>query len=113
MHDGQGNNSHSLFGIKAKDGSEAALVIESLEVKEGVATPVKSAFKVYQSYEAAMQDYARLLQEPRYEGVQNAGAIQTFAESLKSGGYATDPDYALKLARVHESINQLHLAVSH
>lgn len=113
MHDGQGNNSHNLFGIKAKDASEAALMIESLEVKEGVATPVKSAFKVYPGYKAAMQDYVRLLKGPRYEGVQNAESIQAFAESLKNGGYATDPDYALKLARVHESINQLQLAVSH
>ncbi len=113
MHDGHGNNSHNLFGIKARDSSESALMIESLEVKDGIASPVKSALRMYEDYETALQDYARLLQEPRYQGAQSADSIQMFANSLKAGGYATDPDYALKLARVHESISQLQLAVSH
>lgn len=113
MHDGHGNNSHNLFGIKAKSADDNSVMIESLEVRDGVASPVKSAFKRYESYEAALEDYVGLLKSSRYEGVQNADSVEAFARSLQAGGYATDPEYSSKLARVHQTINQQALALSH
>jgi flagellar protein FlgJ len=113
MFDGDGSNSHNLFGIKARSEqawSGRSLVIDSMEVQGGIAKPVKSTFKMYDSYEHALQDYGRLLQEPRYQSANHAASIEKFGTALQQAGYATDPEYAQKLARVHGSIEQLQLA---
>ena len=49
-----------------------------------------------------MQDYAELLGgNGRYAGVLGTGTDSAaFAKALQRGGYATDPDYASKLAGV-------------
>ena len=44
---------------------------------------------------------------PRYAGALNTGSdVQAFANSLQRGGYATDPDYARKLAAVAAEVGQ-------
>lgn len=110
MFDGNGINSFNLFGIKAKDWSGDSVTIESLEVQEGIAKPVKSAFKMYGGYEEAIADYGNLLSGDRYRDALNTKTVEQFASALQSAGYATDPEYAVKLARVHQSIQQLNLA---
>ena len=49
-----------------------------------------------------MRDYARLIgSNPRYQGVMAAkGDATQFAQGLQKAGYATDPFYASKLARI-------------
>jgi flagellar protein FlgJ len=51
---------------------------------------------------SAFRDYARmLLENPRYRGAIGAGGdANAFAQGLAKGGYATDPAYAAKLARL-------------
>ena len=111
MFDGNGNNSFNLFGIKARpDWSGKSVAIESMEVADGIATPIKSAFKMYDSYEQGLDDYRALLQSERYQGVPSSISIESFGEALSRAGYATDPDYSKKLARVYDSINQIQLA---
>lgn len=113
MFDGNGNNSFNLFGIKARpDWSGKSLTIESLEVSDGIAAPVKSAFKMYENYEQSLADYAKLLTEERYDAVPSSRSIEEFAAGLMKGGYATDPEYGVKLSRVFESVDQTRLAVS-
>ena len=60
-------------------------------------------------YDESFRDYARMLKEsPRYAAVAARAAQATasaasaagFAQGLQRAGYATDPAYADKLARV-------------
>jgi flagellar protein FlgJ len=103
MFDAKGNNSHNLFGIKAKsDWSGNTVSIESVEVVDGVAVKERSQFKSFDSYQSAIDDYTQMLQsQSRYDKVIGSGDdVKAFGEGLLSGGYATDPEYANKLTRV-------------
>jgi flagellar protein FlgJ len=112
MHSGDGGNSHNLFGIKAgADWQGDTLKIDSLEVEQGVARQVTSQFKVYPDYDAAFSDYAALMNARRYEGVKGSQNIETFTRGLTQGGYATDPDYGKKVARVLADLQGAQLAL--
>ena len=102
MFDSKGKNSHNLFGIKANaDWNGPTVAVDSLEVRQGVASQEKSIFKVYDSYEQSLKDYARLiLDNNRYREVPNSRRIEEFGSALQQAGYATDPEYSEKLSRV-------------
>ncbi|MBV2132254.1 flagellar assembly peptidoglycan hydrolase FlgJ [Pseudomonas sp. MAP12] len=97
-----GANSHNLFGIKA--GSEwqgPTTEVRTTEYVDGQAQSRVERFRVYDSFEAAFTDYARLIvSNPRYAGVVSAPDAQQAARALQRGGYATDPAYADKLIAV-------------
>ena len=98
-----GASSHNLFGIKAGATWKGATVdAVTTEFSNGVARKVTEKFRAYASYADSFTDYARLItQNPRYAATLNAGAdADRFARSLQDAGYATDPHYAVKLARV-------------
>jgi len=59
-------------------------------------------FRAYASYAESFIDYAKMVaNNPRYEkAVQAAGDAVKFAAEMGRSGYATDPDYGAKLARV-------------
>lgn len=96
-----GTQSYNLFGIKA-DSRWAGRTVEAYttEVVNGVARRVVQKFRAYDSYAEGLADYAKLVGgSPRYAaGVKQATSAMSFATALKQGGYATDPDYARKLA---------------
>jgi len=102
-----GSNSFNLFGIKA-NASWSGKVAEVLttEYKDGVAYKQVETFRAYSSYAEAFQDYASLIgNNPRYSDVlQQGGDITGMAQAMQKSGYATDPDYAGKLARVMDMI---------
>lgn len=101
-----GQSSHNLFGIKAGKGwTGASVEVATTEYVNGVAQKKIEKFRAYDSYADAFKDYARLLKDnPRYSGLfeQNLDAAG-FAKGLQKAGYATDPAYADKLARVINS----------
>lgn len=99
--DAQGNNSHNLFGIKADKGWTGRTVdIITTEYVDGVAQKRVETFRAYDSYADAFADYAQLLAR-RYADATRVGSdAAAFADRLQDGGYATDPRYAQKLARV-------------
>ncbi|WP_434654705.1 flagellar assembly peptidoglycan hydrolase FlgJ [Chromobacterium violaceum] len=98
---GDGGNSHNLFGIKA-DARWRGEVAASLttEFIHGQKQSRVEPFRAYPDYRAAFDDYADLLaSNPRYRAALGVGGdARAFAEALARGGYATDPDYAGKLA---------------
>jgi flagellar protein FlgJ len=98
-----GSTSFNLFGIKA-DASWRGPVAEvwTTEFVGGKAQKVKAAFRAYGSYAESFADYARLMKtSPRYARVlAKAESASGFAAGLQRAGYATDPAYADKLARV-------------
>ncbi len=105
-----GASAHNLFGIKATAGwSGPVTEITTTEYVNGAAQKVSAKFRAYASDEASFRDYAKLMKEsPRYAGVvaqaaqapASAASAQGFAQGLQRAGYATDPAYADKLARV-------------
>ncbi|MDB5934459.1 MAG: flagellar assembly peptidoglycan hydrolase FlgJ [Massilia sp.] len=98
-----GADSHNLFGIKAGgqwrgDVATAA----TTEYEHGVAVGRTERFRSYPDQGAAFDDYAQmLLANPRYRAALGTGAdAHAFAQGLARGGYATDPAYGAKLARL-------------
>jgi flagellar protein FlgJ len=98
-----GTNSHNLFGIKA-GGDWKGKVVEATttEYVNGKAQTKVERFRAYDSYADSFKDYAKLLaSNPRYEKVlASAGDATSFAKGLQKAGYATDPNYATKLASI-------------
>ena len=98
-----GTNSHNLFGIKA-GGDWKGRVVEATttEYVNGKAQTKVERFRAYDSYADSFKDYAKLLaSNPRYEKVlASAGDATSFAKGLQKAGYATDPNYATKLASI-------------
>lgn len=98
-----GSTSHNLFGIKAGRGWTGRTVdIVTTEYVNGAPQKVVDRFRAYDSYADSFRDYASLIRNnPRYAGVlEAAGDAHAFARGLQRAGYATDPQYADKLARV-------------
>ncbi len=103
---GDGSSSFNLFGIKAGSSWSGERVrVPTLEVENGVTVRRREAFRVYDSPSDSFMDYAKLIGEnPRYAAALGHGEdVRGFARALQSAGYATDPDYARKLAQVADS----------
>ncbi|ENN7014075.1 flagellar assembly peptidoglycan hydrolase FlgJ [Enterobacter ludwigii] len=101
-----GSPSHNLFGVKATgDWRGKTTEITTTEYINGVKQKVKAAFRVYDSYEHALSDYAKLLtKKPRYRGVVQSDSAEQGAKALQAGGYATDPAYAKKLITIIQKV---------
>ena len=102
-----GASSHNLFGIKAGPGWQGATGDSTTtEYINGAALKTRERFRAYPDAASAFQDYARVLTDnPRYRAALNTGSdAQAFAQGLARGGYATDPGYAAKLARIAGSL---------
>lgn len=97
-----GRPSFNLFGIKSGS-SWTGPVAESgtTEYVEGVAQRQTARFRAYGSYAESFRDYAAMLtSNPRYAGIAGIQDAAAFARGLQRSGYATDPAYADKLARI-------------
>ncbi|KQV54238.1 MULTISPECIES: flagellar assembly peptidoglycan hydrolase FlgJ [unclassified Duganella] len=100
-----GSNSHNLFGIKAgPDWKGRVVETATTEYINGKAQTRVEKFRAYDSYADSFKDYARLLSSnPRYEkalAAANGTDAAGFAMGLQRAGYATDPNYASKLAGI-------------
>jgi flagellar protein FlgJ len=101
-----GSHSFNLFGVKAARGwNGRAVHAATTEYVNGVPRRSSEPFRAYGSYAEAFADYARLLKgSPRYaEVLSGARSAESFAAGMQRAGYATDPRYAEKLARVINS----------
>lgn len=105
----EGDDSHNLFGIKAGGGWAGEVTsITTHEFIEGRRVPVRADFRVYDSYQEAFADYARLMRgNPRYAAVGDSDSAEQAARALQAAGYATDPAYADKLISLIERSRQL------
>jgi flagellar protein FlgJ len=103
IHDGQGNNSFNLFGIKTgKHWQGDQVTVSTVEYRDGIARREHAAFRSYASLEDGLNDYVAFLkQNPRYQpALENAGDEQAFLQELQQAGYATDPAYADKIRNI-------------
>lgn len=98
-----GGDSNNLFGIKANAQWRGDVTASTTtEYENGVALKKTEHFRSYPDQASAFRDYAQMLTDnPRYHAALNTGGdARAFAQGLARGGYATDPAYADKLARV-------------
>ncbi len=101
-----GTSSNNLFGMKAGSSWDGGSVsVPTLEVEGGVPVRRRAAFRAYESPAQSFSDYAQLLGDnPRYAQALGKGDdVAGFAHGLVQGGYATDPDYAHKIAAIANS----------
>jgi flagellar protein FlgJ len=103
IRDAAGRPSHNLFGIKAGPNWRGRTVeVTTTEYDNGVAKKVVERFRAYDNYGEAFRDWAQLMiSNPRYAAVLRAGGdARRFVQGLQRAGYATDPQYGAKLARL-------------
>jgi peptidoglycan hydrolase FlgJ len=111
--DSSGGTSNNLFGVKASTGWTGAAVNNTTqEFQNGAATSTTAQFKAYDTPTQSFQDYVALLRNnPRYSAALNTGSdVHAFAAGLQRGGYATDPQYANKIAAVANTVGNLKLS---
>jgi peptidoglycan hydrolase FlgJ len=110
-----GSSAHNLFGIKAgSNWTGATADVLTTEYVNGQARKVVQRFRAYSSPAESFADYANLMKNsPRYAHVVKAGDnAHGFAQGLQRAGYATDPAYADKLARVINTTLRLQRSVT-
>jgi len=98
-----GTPSNNLFGIKA-GGSWTGKTVSAVttEFINGEKQTRVEKFRAYDSYADSFKDFANLISSnPRYQNVlNNLSNVNSYADAMAKAGYATDPDYAKKLASV-------------
>jgi len=105
IHNGGGDNSHNLFGIKADkrwQGDKA--VVSTLEYVNNVPEKQQAAFRSYASFSESLSDYVDFIKtNPRYhQAIQNTQQPKDYFDALQKAGYATDPQYSDKIMSVYD-----------
>lgn len=97
-----GAGSYNLFGVKAgRSWAGNTVEAKTTEYVDGQSQQSIERFRAYGSYEESFRDYASLLRNnPRFGAVIGSQNGTEFARRLQQAGYATDPMYADKLARI-------------
>jgi peptidoglycan hydrolase FlgJ len=108
-----GSSSHNLFGIKAADWQGDSARVLTTEYVNGKPTKESASFRAYGSFEQSFNDYVGFLQNnPRYDNALDSAANpKTFVRELQRAGYATDPQYANKVAQIAKQM-QTYQAVA-
>jgi len=103
-----GTPSNNLFGIKATGNWDGKVVeATTTEYINGVKQKRVEKFRAYDSYADSFKDFANLMRNnPRYENVMsNMQNVNDYAQAMQKAGYATDPNYAAKLASVIQKVS--------
>jgi len=102
-----GADSHNLFALKATPAWRGGVAeVQTTEYEGGVALSQRVGFRSYADAGSAFRDFSQLLSgSPRYQAALGTGSdALAYGRALQQGGYATDPAYADKLARVAAQI---------
>ena len=101
-----GKESYNLGNIKGT-GPAGSVTVWTYEYYNGVKTRVQAKFRAYHNYGEAIDDHFALLKKDRYvkAGVWEAKTPREYAEALKRGGYATDPNYVEKIMSIVNKYN--------
>lgn len=101
--------SNNLFGIKGK-GPAGSVTSNTWEVYNGVTYRVDADFRAYDSVATSWEDHKEFLKKERYDNLRAVmhDPLQG-AWALKTAGYATDPQYPIKLMNLIKQYNLLEL----
>lgn len=106
---------NNLFGFKSspnwiRDGGKT-VKMQTWEVIDGKNIQVMADFRAYDTWEDSIKDYIRLVTtRSRYNAAAaaaKAGDLKKYFVEIKKGGYATDPQYPNKLARVYGEVKAI------
>lgn len=92
----------NLFGVKADPSwSGPTYAIPTREFLNGAWTMVNALFRKYSNWLGSINDHATFLMDnPRYAPAFACTDGISFAKAVAAAGYATDPQYAQKLAAI-------------
>lgn len=95
--------SHNLFGVKG-DFQGNSVMMPTNEHLDGANQVINGQFKHYPNVEAALIDYAMVMDQPIYQNVHRSHS-KNYQSAIKSltGVYATDPHYHQKLDQLIRS----------
>lgn len=100
-----GQESFNLFGIKAdKHWNGATVEVRTTEYTNGVPQQKVESFRAYGSFAESFADYAKLIKHRYGNAIAQGATAEGFGQALQAKGYATDPNYARKIARVAQSV---------
>lgn len=92
---------NNLFGIKGS-GTAGSANMQTNEFQNGAMTPQNAQFAANNNMSDSINQYKNLLNSSRYQGVMNAKTPGEAFNALQNSGYATDPNYAAKLQKIHQ-----------
>ena len=107
MGAGPGQTSNNLFGVKASRGWDGQSVTQrTVEVLGGKPVQVNADFRAYDSIDQAFNDYVDFITgNPRYQqALDKAADPRAYIQELQRAGYATDPNYARKILKIHDQV---------
>lgn len=95
---------NNLFGIKCHDPKKYAgcRLGRTAEFIDGSYKNLSLAFQTYNSFDESLEDYARLMNIPRYKPVREAKNYLEATEQIVACGYATSPSYRDSLRKIIE-----------
>jgi peptidoglycan hydrolase-like protein with peptidoglycan-binding domain len=98
----------NLFGIKAfSNWKGERITLPTTEWYNGQSVVVQADFRVYNSFNASIEDHNKLLSYNRYKAVRMSRDYKTGCMEIYNCGYATDPMYCEKLISIIEA-NRLY-----
>lgn len=97
---GRSAPNNNFFGIKSH-GQAGGNALMTQEFEGGQMVNKPQSFRGYESPEQSFQGYADfILNNPRYRDVMAQGDLSGQVAAMGQSGYATDPEYANKLASI-------------
>lgn len=100
---------NNFFGVKkSSDWQGQTVTLPTNEVVNGKTIKVNAAFKSYATPLDSFKDYVKTLHKARYVNAGVLGAVtpEMQIQSVKDGGYATDPNYVSKVVGIMARIEQ-------
>jgi peptidoglycan hydrolase-like protein with peptidoglycan-binding domain len=98
----------NLFGIKAfSNWTGKRITMKTTEWYDGKKTIINADFRVYDSFNASIEDHNKLLSNSRYKPVRQCRNYKDACREIYNCGYATDPHYPEKLIKIIEE-NKLY-----
>lgn len=93
---------HALFGIKAtKSWKGKVYSSKTREVYNSIEQTVSAVFRAYDTVADSIRDYFKLISGKRYAKALTAKTIMEAITIIANAGYATDPNYSLKVIEIY------------
>ncbi len=93
---------HALFGIKAtKTWKGKVYSSKTREVYNSIEQTVSAVFRAYDTVADSIRDYFKLISGKRYAKALTAKTMMEAITIIANAGYATDPNYPLKVIEIY------------